>query len=206
MDKNKYIEDIKDIKDIMDRSTRFISLSGLSGVAVGVIALFAVYIAYRMGYKIHGQHSFNSSIEPLDSIAIKIILLAIATFITSIIVGALFTYKSSKNKNQSMWNTQAIRMYSSLAIPLVTGGIFCLILFVKGFMALMGPMTLIFYGLALINASKYTLAETRSLGFLEIGLGLAACWFIGYTLIFWAIGFGILHIIYGISMHNKYGA
>jgi len=68
------------------------------------------------------------------------------------------------------------------------------------------PLTLIFYGLALVNASKYTLSEIRSFGIAEIVLGLIAMAFIGYGLLFWAIGFGLLHIIYGIIMHVRYGS
>ena len=67
-------------------------------------------------------------------------------------------------------------------------------------------MTLIFYGLALVNASKYTITEIRSLGVIEISLGLVSMWWIGHGLLFWSIGFGILHIVYGIIMQRRYGS
>ena len=74
----------------------------------------------------------------------------------------------------------------------------------KGYIGVVAPLTLIFYGLALVNASKYTLTEIRSLGLIEIILGLIAFQFIGYGLLFWSIGFGLLHILYGLAMHIKY--
>jgi hypothetical protein len=97
-------------------------------------------------------------------------------------------------------------MLINLSIPLVAGGLVCLILLNKGYISLLAPLTLVFYGLALVNASKYTLSEIRSLGIIEIALGLLALFFIGFGLIFWSLGFGILHIIYGIVMQRKYGS
>jgi len=207
MDKNKYLDDIKDIKDIMDRSTKFISLSGLSGIFSGLFALSAAYLAYTLGYKVEANHNYSTVYDSLWGImAPKLVILAISTIILSLIFGIYFTYRNSKNKQQSMLNSQAIRLYINLGIPLFTGGILCIILMMKGFGGLLAPLTLIFYGLALVNASKYTFSEIRSLGLIEIGLGLLAASLIGYALVFWAIGFGVLHIIYGIIMHNKYGA
>ena len=63
---------------------------------------------------------------------------------------------------------------------------------------------LIFYGIALVNASKYTLRDVKWLGVLQIVLGLINTQFIGYGLYFWTAGFGILHIVYGIIMWWKY--
>ena len=55
-----------------------------------------------------------------------------------------------------------------------------------------------------VNASKYTLNDIRYLGLTEIFLGLVALVFLEYSLLFWAIGFGLVHIIYGIVMYYKY--
>ena len=106
--------------------------------------------------------------------------------------------------NQPLWNHQTKRLLINLLISLATGGIFSFILLLKGFIGLVAPITLLFYGLALVNASKYTLSEIRSLGLLEIALGLISTYYIGYGLLFWAVGFGALHIVYGVLMHLKY--
>ena len=66
------------------------------------------------------------------------------------------------------------------------------------------PASLIFYGISLVNASKYTLTDIRYLGVMEIILGLINTQFIDYGLYFWATGFGLLHIIYGAMMWWKY--
>jgi hypothetical protein len=92
----------------------------------------------------------------------------------------------------------------NLSIPLITGGLFILIVLGTGHYGLAAPASLIFYGLALIQASSNTYDEIRYLGFSEIILGLISAILPGFGLIFWALGFGVLHIVYGTIMYNKY--
>ena len=118
--------------------------------------------------------------------------------------GIFFTTRKAKKKNLPIWDATAKRLVIHLFIPLAAGGIFCLILLFHRDVHLIAPATLLFYGLGLINASKYTLSDIRYLGFTEIILGLIASIFVGYGLLFWAMGFGVMHIIYGAVMYYKY--
>ncbi|WP_194776435.1 hypothetical protein [Pararhodonellum marinum] len=205
MNKEKYLSDIHDIKEIMDRSSRFISLSGLSGVSAGIIALFGAYFAYLFIYQ--ESEYFDYKMVGIDETSMfNLFILAGVVLLLSLGSGIFFTsLKAGKNK-QKIWDRNSKRLLSNLMIPLATGGVLCLIFLSRGYVGILAPLTLIFYGLALVNASKYTLNEIRSLGILEIVLGLMAMYFIGYGLLFWAIGFGVLHIIYGIIMHMRYGS
>lgn len=203
MKKEKYISDISDIKEIMERSSRFISLSGYSGVMAGIFALCASYLAYQTVYT--SQNYLGYRVADLNPEFISnLLLIATGTLILSVSSGIFFTTKRAKKLKQSLWDNQTKRLLMNLAIPLVTGGVLCIILLFNGFIGLVAPLTLIFYGLALVNASKYTLTEARSLGIIELCLGLIGSYFIGYGLLFWAVGFGVMHIIYGIMMHLKY--
>ncbi len=201
MEKQKYIQDIEAIKDMMDRSSKFISLSGLSGVLAGTFALVAAYLAYGTIYS-GGLYSmeYRDAILSRSTLS-QLLAIGITTIILSIGCGIFLTTRKARKMNQSMFDKQAKLMLINLAIPLVTGGVLCLILLLKRGVTLVAPMTLIFYGLALVNASKYAVDAMRTLGLIQIALGLLATWFIGYGLIFWAIGFGVMHIIYGIFMH-----
>lgn len=204
-EQEKYLEDIKEIKDIMNRSSRFISLSGLSGVSAGIIALLGAYLAYQTVYAVQDYLGYRKVELTKENLTI-LLGIAIGVLILSLISSVYFTVLKAKRTKQNVWDTQTKRLITNLLIPLVTGGILCLMLLLKGYLGLVAPLTLIFYGLALVNASKYTLHDIRSLGILEIVLGLIAAHFIGYGLLFWALGFGLLHIIYGIIMHVKYGS
>ena len=203
MEKEKYLTDLKDIKDIMERSSRFISLSGYAGVFAGIFALAASYLAYTTVYSNQNYLAYRKSYITFDTIT-YLLFIAGVTLILSIGSGIYFTTRRAKKMNQPLWNHQTKRLLINLLIPLATGGIFSFILLLKGFIGLVAPITLLFYGLALVNASKYTLSEIRSLGLLEIALGLISTYYIGYGLLFWAVGFGALHIVYGVLMHLKY--
>ena len=203
MNELKYKDDLKDIKDIMNRSSRFISLSGLSGVAAGIIALLGAYVAYQTVYSKQVFLGYQRAIITNGNIT-TLLIIALLTIILAIGAGIFFTSRKAKKNEEKLWDLQTKRLLINLLIPLVTGGILGLMLLIKGYIAIVAPLTLIFYGLALVNASKYTLTEIRSLGLIEIILGLIAFQYIGYGLLFWSIGFGLLHIIYGIAMHIKY--
>ena len=197
---------------MMERSSRFLSLSGLSGVFAGVVALLgvlAVYIykqEFFFGSNYYGDpniQKFSLSGAELNDFIIFLVLVAFVVFVLALTFGILFTTRNAKRKGLPYWDSATKRMLVNLFIPLVAGGIFCLALFYHHHIYLVAPATLVFYGLALINASKYTLNEVRYLGVSEIILGLTAMFFAGYSLIFWAVGFGVLHIIYGSTMYFR---
>jgi hypothetical protein len=209
-DQEQTLEQIKEIRSMMERSSRFISLSGLSGVFAGFFALagagaFYLFISNRLKYR---YEDFAKEVPINISIDFKwfCILDAAAVISLSLLFAMFFTTRLARSKGQKILDASAQRMLINLAIPLIAGGIYCLILLQYGWFGMVAPTTLIFYGLALLNASKYTLNEIRWLGITEIILGLIGCNFIGYGITFWALGFGILHIVYGLFMYVRYEA
>jgi hypothetical protein len=202
MTKEKYLEDLKDIKNIMDRSSRFISLSGLSGISAGVFALIGAYLAYQTVYYEQAYVDYRRAVLDMESI-FQLIAIALGVIALTFTFGVYFTTSKAKKDKRPLWDRSTKLLLTNFLLPLVTGGILCLILLLKGYIGFVAPFTLIFYGLALVNASKYTISQIKSLGILEIILGLIATHYIGYGLIFWAIGFGVLHIIYGLLIQRQ---
>ncbi|MGV3503248.1 MAG: hypothetical protein ACO1O1_06035 [Adhaeribacter sp.] len=195
---------LQEIRNIMERSTRFISLSGLSGIVAGIVALCGV-AAVKWHFHSHPLLYRDDYSVRLDWDTV-FFLLAVAALVVVLAIGAawFFTARKAKKNNQRMWDAQSRRLVGNVAVPLAVGGLFCGVLLYHGIIYLMAPAMLIFYGLALINGSKYTLSDIRYLGFCEIVLGLGASFFIGYGLLAWALGFGVLHIVYGTLMYFKY--
>jgi hypothetical protein len=134
----------------------------------------------------------------------KLILVASLVLAASLTTGIWLTQRKAKKRNTEFWNKATKQMLINLSIPLVAGGLFILIILSSGHFGLAAPACLLFYGLALIQASNNTVNEIRYLGFSEIILGLVSAMLPGYGLIFWALGFGVLHIFYGAIMHNRY--
>lgn len=198
-----YIQDIAQIRSMMERSSKFLSLSGWAGIMAGIYALAGAYIAYKVFY-FNPDEIVNSSAGSLPSGVVKVIVLGVAILILAIGTAVFFSYKKASKANEKLWNPTSKRLLIHMAVPLVVGGLFVLVLISKGLIGLIAPLTLIFYGLALYNASKFTYNEIKFLGLIQMGLGLISSYFIGLGLLFWAIGFGVVHIIYGIYMHIRY--
>jgi len=200
---DKYLQDISDIKNMMNKSSQFISLSGLGGIMAGVYALIGAYIGHEL---IQNNDTYaDNHVVTLESPTFKYILLtALIVLVLSIGTAFLLTISKAKREQETVWNSTSKRLLINFMIPLVTGGIFGLLLLRNGSYGLIAPVTLIFYGLACVNASKYTLRDVRYLGITIIILGLLSTEFSGYALEFWALGFGVCHIIYGSMMYFKY--
>jgi len=196
-------DDIQSIKTLMERSSKFISLSGLSGILAGLYALGGTAVAYWVlsdhytglvrGQGIHGF-----------AIIFKLFLIALAVLVLSIVTGIFLTVRKGIKKGQSVWNPVSRNLLSTMLVPLVSGGLFIFILAFKGQHAYISASCLIFYGLALFSASHFTYDDIKWVGIIEIFLGLGAALFPGWGLWFWAMGFGIIHIIYGSIMYFKY--
>ncbi|RZJ62905.1 MAG: hypothetical protein EOO45_22205 [Flavobacterium sp.] len=192
-----YLKDIQDIRKMMDKSSQFLSLSGLSGVLAGIYALLGAYAVYEITqdvvYIIFWDRTFNT-----------IVAIASAVLLLSVLTAYIMTARKTKKQGDKVWNSATRRMSLNFLIPLATGGIFSLLLINNQYYGLIAPVMLLFYGMACVNASKYTLRDVRYLGLTMIVIGLFAAYYIGYGLAFWALGFGVCHIIYGAVMYFKY--
>lgn len=193
MDTN--LEDIKHIRSMMERSSKFLSLSGMSGVSAGFFALVGAGIGHLI---LKGELSITG-VQLYD-----FIILAIVTLILATSVGFFFCMRKAKKSGAKLWMPVTQQIIKDFSVPMIIGGIFCIILIYQQATQMVAPSMLIFYGLALINAGSRTYRDIRILGACEILLGLAAGIFVCNGLLFWAIGFGVLHIVYGIIIYYKY--
>lgn len=204
MESKNYHEDLSHIRQMMEQSSRFISLSGLSGVFAGLVALLGAVYVYFV-FQREGISYFDGNRNVFsENLVRELVLIGTTILLLAILSGYFFTAKKSKTKNLKIWDKTTKRLLFNFSVPLVTGGIFCLGLLYHHLFVIVAPTTLIFYGLALVNAEKYTLTDVKYLGYCEIILGLLSFFFLGWGLVFWAIGFGVLHIVYGIVMYKKY--
>lgn len=195
---------LADIKSMMEKSSRFISLSGLSGVAAGVIALIGAYFAFK---NINGNTNYQQNLNTVSEASYldsPLFYIALATLLFALVAGFIFTLLKTRKLKQSLWDTSSRRLLINLFLPLIAAGVFLLKMIDLGYVDMIAPGCLIFYGLALVNASKYTLGDIRYLGYVELALGGLNLLVLGQGLYFWAVGFGVAHILYGLFMWNKY--
>jgi hypothetical protein len=199
-------EIVKDIRQMMQRSSRFISLSGLSGIAAGAWALVGTRFARRM----LDYESTNGSTPPenpnylLTPLSLQLIGLAILTFLAAFLSAFFLTWRKTKKEGVPLWDHTTKKLFWSMVIPMGVGALFILGMVYQGEWRFITQACLLFYGLALVSASKYTLREIKYLGYSQLLIGLLNVVFVQYGLIFWALGFGIMHIVYGSIMWWRY--
>ncbi len=200
------LKTLSEIRDLMQKSTRFISLSGLSGISAGIFALIGAALAYwRMGQHWQQSTGYTSAAPTQDSSFVQFCIInALVILVLSLAASVFFSVRKSKKTGQKIWDKTVWQLLLSLGIPLATGGVFCVALLVHHLYSLIAPTMLIFYGMALLNASKYTFKDIVYLAYLEIILGLLNAFYGSLGLFFWAVGFGVLHILYGWYMYVKY--
>ncbi|MEY2923547.1 MAG: hypothetical protein RLZZ337_87 [Bacteroidota bacterium] len=204
MSNEKHLQDLKEIRSLMEKSSRFISLSGMSGVMAGIYALLGAYFA---------NAHFQATMQSADYIPYFFhmprfyafyFIVAALVLLFSLATGIFLTARRAKRKGQTIWDKVALRMLVNVGFPLFVGGVFCFAMLYHRQEMMIAPAMLIFYGLGLINGSKYTITDVRILGIIEVILGLLAAFFVRRGIYFWAIGFGVMHIVYGIYMWWKY--
>lgn len=208
-DAKKHLENLTEIRSLMEQSSRFISLSGLGGILAGVFALCGAMAAYwYFDFNLFTPRFITSIVNhrgiPSEDFILFLLTDAGTVLILALLANIILTTRKAKLQGHGIWNNIVKRMLINLFIPLIAGGIFCIALMYHGLIYLVAPSTLVFFGLALLNAGKYTLRDIKYLGLCEIALGLVALFIPGYGLIFWSAGFGVLLIIYGIVMYMKY--
>jgi hypothetical protein len=212
MTEKDHLATIAEIRALMERSSRFISLSGLSGITAGLWAIIgaavAFYLMQSFGFLGDGFSHYETTAR--NTLIFYLLIDAAVVLGLAILSGVYFTTKRARKAGDKIWDKTTRRLLTNIFLPLGVGGIFCLILIAKGYFTVVAPATLLFYGLALINGSKYTLNDIRYLGICQVILGCMSAVFMGdgplIQLAFWTFGFGVLHIIYGAVMYGKYEA
>ena len=202
--KENYLQDLQAIKTIMEERTRFLSLSGMSGILSGIYAIIGAVIAQRIATTSNSYAYMDLKAGLLTPVVLKLLTLAAILVFISVLTAYFLSRRKAKLTNDKMWTSASKKALRKFLVPLCTGGFVVLLLIWRGELLLVAPATLIFYGLALYAASDHTVRDIAALGIAEIILGLVSLCFAGYGLYFWAAGFGIMHIIYGLIMYIKY--
>lgn len=201
-------EDIQAIREIMERSSKFMLLNSMAGFFAGTCALIGAALAWFVVLDSGGIYydEFLCSVggAPINSVTIGLGTVALAVLLLAGFAAFYFSYRKALKAGQSFWTSSTKRVLAHLLIPIISGGIFVLILVSRNYLDLTASAMLIFYGFALVNAGKFTSGEIHYLGMTEIVLGLMAGIFVQYGILFWVVGFGVIHLIYGVVMYYRY--
>jgi hypothetical protein len=199
------LRDIAEIRSIMERSTKFISLSGFAGIGAGLVALVGAWVAWKLltADSVTLDYAATSADLQPDT-RISLVILAGVVLIVALAIAWFFSRRIMRRHAEPVNRTVMRHLVLSFAVPILVGGFMTLLLFLRGPLWTGAPSMLLFYGLGIFSAGSFTFGEVRTLGLIEILLGINAALLPEFGLYFWAAGFGVLHIVYGILFFRKY--
>jgi len=204
MEEKEIRQTLNDIREMMSKSSRFQAVSGWSIIIVGLYAAVASAMAATViGVGdwlpcFENLHRYANLNTPLRSriaalIAIGLLMLSLLT----VYVGAII--KSKRNNLRFVFDKRMMQMLLDFFIPLAAGGLLSMALVMQGHYGLTSSIMLLFYGLAQLNCSHYTYPALRLLGYAELLLGIIDCFTMSHALLFWFLGFSVMHIVFGIA-------
>ena len=202
MDNKDALNTLKEIKDLMARSSRFQTISGWSIVIIGIYASIVSLGAWLL----LGNHEPYTWLPAFaqdfaintPSRTILALVIAAVLVVVSFLTVCLGSYLKTKRDNQTFAFDQTVRRsLINFFVPAIAGALFCVAMLVQGHYGLTSSIMLLFYGLALINCSHYTRSSIALLGYGQLLLGIVDCFVVHHAILFWFLGFGLLHIIYG---------
>lgn len=194
MNKDKALESVFEIKELMEKSSKFISISGIAAILAGIYALVGAYVATQI---ITQGMCLSATLESMAIIALSVLAAAAVT-------AGILSYCKSKKTGQKFFSRLTYRALWNFSLPMLAGGVVCVSILMRGYYDIMASVMLLFYGLALVNTSKFTYSSVAWLGYAFICLGAVDSFWAGHSLLFWAIGFGGFHILYGILFYLHY--
>lgn len=186
---------LRDIKEMMEKSSRFTAISGWSIAVIGVLAMVCYFCVSSI---------YMKSINTPQAIRTAIIF-AICLLVVSFSIVTLCSIRKAKRINRPFKLDKTIgQLLFNFSLPMLVGGLFSIAMIIQGHYGLTSSIMLLFYGLALVNCHHYTAPVLRFLGYGELLLGIIDCFLVDYGFLFWLLGFGILHILFGIFFIIKY--
>lgn len=194
MNKDKALESVFEIKELMEKSSKFISISGIAAILAGIYALVGAYIATQV---ITQDMCLPATLESMAIIALSVLAAAAVT-------AGILSYCKSKKTGQKFFSRLTYRALWNFSLPMLAGGVVCASILMRGYYDIMASVMLLFYGLALVNTSQITYSSVARLGYAFIYLGAVDSFWAGHSLLFWTIGFGGFHILYGILFYLRY--
>ncbi|MDX5320904.1 MAG: hypothetical protein LPK45_07340 [Bacteroidota bacterium] len=198
---NKPQQDLKEIRQMMERSSRFMSLSGSSGVLIGFLAL--LFVSWQVS-KGHLSFTDQQEYDLLSTAWEEFILGSFGLVVICLVLSIGLTLRRTLKKGLKVWTSSTKNILGAIGLPMMVGAMLMLNDFNHLTTVNFIPVTLLCYGLGLFFASRYTYDELRIMGLGMLVLGTLSVLVPAYGLLFWSLGFGALHMVYGAIMYFRH--
>jgi len=169
------------------------SLKSKIFIIFGIYALLGIYLAKKLIFLYNfGEEGVN--LLPIDFFEIFLFVIALLIIFISIFTANVI---AKRNKEKA---SKKIKIH--ILIPVIIS--FTLIFFLINYnYYFITPISIVFFGLILLNLNRASLGKFLSFGFTEIILGIIAFLIGAKSLIFLSLGFGVVPIIFGLYHYKK---
>ena len=185
---DRALENLEFIRGTMERSQMFTNVPGYGGALMGVTAVATAVIAQRFEF------------------GVEWMLVWFTEAALALLLGLFAIWQKAKLSESELVTASARKFALSFVPPLICGVAVTFGLFRTGNFALMVPTWLVCYGAAVVCCGTFSVRAVPMMGWLFLVLGAIA-----FTLpfqlgnIMMGIGFGLVHIIFGIYIGRRHG-
>jgi hypothetical protein len=182
------MDNLSFIRSTMERATAFTAVPGWGGVAMGLTALAATALASR-------------SSGPGEWLAVWL-----SAAILALTIGGWTMVLKARRAGTTVFSYSGRRFVLSYLPPLVVGALLTLVLVRAGLYSALPGTWLLLYGTGVVTGGAFSVRVVPIMGFCFMALGAMALlappswseWLL-------ALGFGGLHILFGMIIARRYG-
>ena len=180
------MDNLEFIRDTMERSTEFTAVPGYGGALMGVTAIGAAVIAQGFaGYTWLSAWLVEAGL--------------------AFMIGLFAMWQKARSSDQSLLARPAIKFARGFAPPIVAGMILTGLFALNGMHRFLPALWLSLYGTAVITGGAFSVRIVPVMGWCFLGLSIFAVFLPAYGNWLMAIGFGGLHIVFGLIIGRKFG-
>ncbi len=174
------------IRQTMESASTFTALSGWGLVAVGVVGMVAAVLAWRTGTP-----------EKLG--------IWVPAALVGVLCAGVANASKARRLEMPLWSG-SFRKVAWVMTPVLAAGALLTLAMVNASVRHLLPGTwLALYGAGVTAGGTFSLRAVRWMGLAFIVLGGLAFWAPQQGIVFLAVGFGVLHILFGFYLVGKHG-
>ena len=185
---DRAMDNLRFIRETMERSKVFTSVPGYGGALMGATAIGAAIVAHH---------------QPLIGNWLIVWLVEAAL---AFAVGLFALWQKSKNSGESLVSVPARKFASAFAPPIIAGVVLTALFYYRGFFEFLPCAWLTLYGTAVVTGGAYSVRIVPVVGWIFVALGAVAAFApASWGNVLMALGFGVLHIVFGLIVARRYG-
>ena len=181
------MDDLSFIRTTMERATAFTAVPGWGGVAMGLSALIAAGVA---------------AIQPTPG---RWLAVWLAEAVVAVALGSAAMGFKARRARTPLWSRPARQFFLSYLPPVFAGALLTVVLVRSALSPLLPGTWLLCYGTGVVTGGAFSVRVVPAMGVCFMALGALALLAPDWGDALMAVGFGGLHVAFGLVIARRYG-